>query len=195
MRVQTYVRKTKETNIRLRVNLDGKGDVRVATGVGFFDHMLKTLALHAGFDLALKAKGDLHVDQHHTVEDCGIALGEAILQALGDRKGINRAGYFCFPMDEALSIVAVDIAGRQYLVWSASFTKQRVGGLETDLVEEFFKGLAQGLKANLHLKIAYGKNEHHKIESMFKAVGKALKIAVHRDPRLLEMVPSTKGLL
>lgn len=194
-RIISHKRMTKETDISIYINLDGKGEADVSTGIGFFDHMLNSLALHAGFDLVLKAKGDLHIDQHHTVEDCGIALGESISKALGDKKGINRAGYFIFPMDEALSIVALDISGRQYLNWSATFNKDRVGELETDLVEEFFKGLAQGLKATLHMKIAYGKNEHHKIESMFKATAKALKIAVSRDKRLLDMIPSTKGVV
>lgn len=188
-------RATRETDIRIRVAIDGRGKVRVRTGIGFFDHMLTALALHGGIDLALDAKGDLHVDQHHLVEDCGIALGQALRQAIGDRKGIERTGFFAFPMEEALALAAVDLGGRPSLVCKATFRRFKVGDLESDTVPEFLRGLTRGLQADLHVVLPYGWNDHHKMEAVFKAVGKALKVAMSRDGRYRNLVPSTKGML
>lgn len=194
-RVAQVARKTRETAIRIRVALDGRGQVSADTGIGFFDHMLTALAMHAGFDLRLEAAGDLHVDQHHLVEDCGIVLGQAIAKALGDRRGIERTGYFAFPMEDALALAALDLSGRSSLVWRARFRRARVGELDTDLIAEFFRGMARGLAADLHVVIPYRTNDHHAAEAAFKAVGKALKLAVTRDGRYRGLVPSTKGLL
>jgi imidazoleglycerol-phosphate dehydratase len=188
-------RATKETDIRLALAVDGRGKVRVKTGIGFFDHMLSALALHGGLDLDLRARGDLHVDQHHLVEDCGIALGQALRQALGDRKGIERTGYFAFPMEESLALAAVDLGGRPSLVFQARFRRARVGDLETDTIPEFLRGLTRGLLADLHVHLPYGWNDHHKTEAIFKAVGKAMKLAMCRDGRYRGLVPSTKGML
>jgi imidazoleglycerol-phosphate dehydratase len=188
-------RATRETDIRVRVGLEGKGKVRVATGIGFFDHMLSALALHGGIDLDLAARGDLHVDQHHLVEDCGIVLGQAIRRALGDRKGIERTGFFAFPMEESLALAAVDLGGRPSLVCKARFRRARVGDLECDTIPEFLRGLTRGLQADLHVVLPYGWNDHHKMEALFKAVGKALKVAVSRDRRYRGLVPSTKGMI
>ena len=195
LRKGTVTRATKETDIRVRVAIDGRGKVRVGTGIGFFDHMLTALALHGGMDLDLQAKGDLHVDQHHVVEDCGIALGQALRQALGDRKGIERTGFFAFPMEESLALAAVDLAGRPSLVCKARFRRFKVGDLESDTLPEFLRGLTRGLQADLHVVLPYGWNDHHKMEAVFKAVGKALKVAMSRDGRYKGLVPSTKGML
>jgi imidazoleglycerol-phosphate dehydratase len=188
-------RATRETDIRVRVAIDGRGAVRVATGIGFFDHMLSALALHGGLDLDLRARGDLHVDQHHLVEDCGIALGQALRKALGDRRGIERAGFFAFPMEEALALAAVDLGGRPSLVCRTRFRRFRVGDLECDTLPEFLRGLTRGLLADVHVALPYGWNDHHKMEAVFKALGKALKVAVSRDGRYRGLVPSTKGML
>ncbi len=188
-------RETRETDVKVTLALEGRGRVRVATGLGFFDHMLSALALHGGIDLDLQARGDLHVDQHHLVEDCGIALGQALRQALGDRKGIERTGFFVFPMEESLATAAVDLAGRPALVFKAHFRRARVGDLETDTIPEFLRGLTRGLLADLHVVLPYGWNDHHKAEAIFKAVGKALKVAMSRDGRYRGLVPSIKGVI
>src|SRR5438876_6263121 len=188
-------RKTNETDIRLKLNLDGRGNAHVATGIRFFDHMLELLARHGGFDLRIKATGDLDVDQHHTVEDLGLALGEAVSQALGNRKGINRAGYFVMPMDETLAVAAIDLGGRPHAAVDLKVKVLRVGDLQTELVHDFFEGFAIGARANVHLKVLYGRSSHHKIEAVFKAFARALRVAVAKDARLARMLPSTKGLL
>jgi imidazoleglycerol-phosphate dehydratase len=195
MRTATINRKTNETDIRLKLNLDGRGQYRVTTGIGFFDHMLELFARHGGFDLTLACQGDLHVDQHHTVEDVGIALGEAFEQALGDKKGLWRAGYFVMPMDETLGVVAVDFGGRAAAVIETKVRTRRVGDLEAELVTDFFEGFARGARANVHAKVLYGRSNHHKIEALFKAFARALRVACSRDRRLAKMLPSTKGLL
>ncbi len=194
-RVATLRRETRETDIRLRLVLDGRGRVRVQTGIGFFDHMLAALALHGGMDLDLRARGDLHVDQHHLVEDCGIALGQALRGALGDRKGIERTGYFAFPMEESLALAALDLGGRPSLVYRARFRRAFVGDLESDTISEFLRGFTRGAQADLHVVLPYGWNDHHKAEAIFKAVGKAIKLAASRDGRYRGIVPSTKGML
>lgn len=187
-------RETTETRVRVRVELEGEGRADVATGVGFLDHMLELLAAHALFDLEVEADGDLHVDEHHTVEDVGIVLGQALSRALGERRGIRRYG-FLLPMDESLARVAVDLGGRSYLVFRAEFGREKVGDLPTELVEDFLKALADHLEANLHVTVEYGRNAHHKIEAIFKALGRALRAAVEQDPRLGRELPSTKGTL
>jgi imidazoleglycerol-phosphate dehydratase len=188
-------RKTAETNIRLRLNLDGQGRYAISTGIRFLDHMLELFTRHGGFDLNLQAKGDLEVDQHHTVEDIGIALGEAVKQALGSKRGINRAGYFVMPMDESLALAAVDLSGRPYLAFHAPIRARLVGDLQTELLEDFFHGFASSAGANVHLKVAYGRSSHHIVEGLFKAFGRALRFACSRDTRLKRQLPSTKGLL
>jgi imidazoleglycerol-phosphate dehydratase len=188
-------RRTSETSIAVSLDLDGRGRVSASTGIGFFDHMLSAMAMHAGFGLALEAAGDLRVDQHHLVEDCGIVIGQAAARALGDRRGIERTGFFAFPMEDALALAAIDLSGRAALRWRARFRRARVGELETDLLPEFFRGLARGLGADLHVVVPYRANDHHAAEAVFKAVGKALKLAVARDGRYRHLVPSTKGLL
>src|SRR6059036_1297527 len=188
-------RKTNETDIRLKLNLDGRGSAHVATGIRFLDHMLELLARHGGFDLRVNARGDLDVDQHHTVEDLGIALGEAVSQALGTRRGINRAGYFVMPMDETLAVAAVDLGGRPHAVVDLAVKVVRVGDLQTELVHDFFEGFAIGARANVHVKVMYGRSSHHKIEAVFKAFARALRVACAKDRRLRGMLPSTKGLL
>jgi imidazoleglycerol-phosphate dehydratase len=188
-------RKTAETNIRLRLNLDGQGRYAISTGIRFLDHMLELFTRHGGFDLNLQAKGDLDVDQHHTVEDIGIALGEAVKQALGSKRGINRAGYFVMPMDESLALAAVDLSGRPYLAFHAPIRARLVGDLQTELLEDFFHGFASSARANVHLKVAYGRSSHHIVEGLFKAFGRALRFACSRDARLKRQLPSTKGLL
>jgi len=187
-------RQTKETAIRVAVNLDGSGEASVATGVGFLDHMLQLLAGHSLIDLDIEAAGDLQVDEHHTVEDVGITLGMALAEALGERRGIRRYG-FLLPMDEALARVALDLGGRPFVVFEADFSRDRVGDLSTELVEDFVRGLAQHLGANIHIRVEYGRNDHHKIEAIFKALGRALRAAIERDPRLEDRIPSTKGVL
>jgi imidazoleglycerol-phosphate dehydratase len=194
-RTSTVRRNTKETQIVLRLNLDGRGKASVFTGIPFFDHMLDLVTRHGGFDLRLAAKGDLHVDQHHTVEDVGIALGEAVNAALGNKKGILRAGYFLMPMDETLAAAAVDFGGRSFCVIKARFSAKRVGDFQTELVEDFFQGFAQAARANVHLRILYGRSSHHQVEALFKAFARALRFAVSRDKRLRNVLPSTKELL
>jgi imidazoleglycerol-phosphate dehydratase len=188
-------RKTNETDIRLTLNLDGRGKARIATGIRFFDHMLDLVARHAAFDLAIDARGDLDVDQHHTVEDVGIALGEALRNAVGNKKGILRAGYFLMPMDETLAAAAVDLGGRPFCVVKAKIAAKRVGDFQTELTEDFFQGFAQAAKANVHLRALYGRSSHHQVEAIFKAFARALRFAVSRDLRLRHVLPSTKGLL
>jgi len=188
-------RKTSETDIRLRLNLDGRGQSRVRTGIRFFDHMLELVARHGGFDLDVEARGDLDVDQHHTVEDVGIVLGEAVLKALGSKRGILRAGYFLMPMDETLAAAAIDLSGRPYCVCRAKIAARRVGDFQTELLEDFFQGFAQSARANVHLRVLYGRSSHHQVEAIFKAFSRALRFAVSRDRRLRRVLPSTKGLL
>lgn len=194
-RIATIRRNSKETEIQLRLDLDGRGKAEISTGVRFFDHMLDLLARHGGFDLRLQAKGDLDVDQHHTVEDVGIALGEAVNAALGSKKGILRAGYFLMPMDETLAAAAVDLGGRAFCVVKARFSAKRVGDFQTELLEDFFQGFAQAARANIHLRVLYGRSSHHQVEAVFKAFARALRFAVSRDKRLRNVLPSTKELL
>lgn len=194
-RTATLRRKTNETDIRIRLNLDGRGSSRVSTGIRFFDHMLELVARHGAFDLTLQAQGDLEVDQHHTVEDTGIVLGEAVLKALGTKRGILRAGYFLMPMDETLAAAAVDFGGRPFCVCNAKISARRVGDFQTELTEDFFQGFAQAARANVHLRALYGRSSHHQVEAMFKAFARALRFAVARDKRLRHVLPSTKGLL
>jgi imidazoleglycerol-phosphate dehydratase len=188
-------RQTKETGIKVRLVLDGRGRYQVSTGIRFLDHMLELVARHGGFDLDVDAKGDLDVDQHHTVEDLGIALGEAVSAALGSRLGINRAGYFVMPMDETLGVAAIDLSGRPRAVVDLRLKVQRVGDLQSELLTDFFEGFAQGARANVHLKVLYGRSSHHQIEALFKAFARALRMACSRDRRLAKVMPSTKGLL
>jgi imidazoleglycerol-phosphate dehydratase len=194
-RTASIERSTKETKVRLRLNLEGRGKSDISTGIPFFDHMLDLVARHGGFDLRLKARGDLHVDQHHTVEDVGIALGEAVRTALGSKRGILRAGYFLMPMDETLAAAAVDLGGRPFCVVKAKFSAGRVGDFQTELVEDFFQAFAQSARANVHLRVLYGRSSHHQVEALFKAFARALRFAVARDKRLRHVLPSTKELL
>ena len=195
MRSSNVQRDTKETQIKANLRIEGRGRYEVSTGIRFFDHMLELFTRHGGFDLRLKATGDLDVDQHHTVEDVGIVLGEAVLKALGDRKGINRAGYFVMPMDETLAVVAIDLSGRPHSVVDLKVRVRMVGDLQTELVHDFFDGFATGARANVHAKVLYGRSSHHHIEAVFKAFARALRVACARDARLAAMLPSTKGLL
>jgi len=190
-----FDRRTTETTIRGRLVIDGHGRYNVRTGIRFFDHMLELFTRHGGFDLALDATGDLDVDQHHTVEDVGIVLGESVLKALGDRKGINRAGYFVMPMDETLGVAAVDLSGRPHAVVDLKVRAKMVGDLQSELVHDFFDGFASGARANVHVKVLYGRSSHHRVEAVFKAFARALRVACARDTRLAKMLPSTKGLL
>jgi imidazoleglycerol-phosphate dehydratase len=194
-RTATIHRKTNETNIRLAINLDGRGKSKISTGIRFFDHMLDLLARHGAFDLKIDARGDLDVDQHHTVEDVGIALGEAVLKALGTKRGILRAGYFLMPMDETLAAAAIDLGGRPYCVVNARIAATHVGGFQVELMDDFFQGFAQSARANVHLRSLYGRSSHHQVEAIFKAFARALRFAVSRDKRLRSVLPSTKGLL
>jgi len=194
-RSATIRRKTAETDIRLRLVLDGHGKSRVQTGIRFFDHMLDLVARHGAFDLEINARGDLDVDQHHTVEDVGIALGEAVREALGSKRGILRAGYFLMPMDETLAAVAIDLSGRPHCIVNAKIRAQRVGDFTVEVLEDFFQGFAQASRANVHLRCLYGRSSHHQIEAMFKAFARALRFAVSRDLRLKNVLPSTKELL
>ena len=194
-RTATIHRKTNETDIRLKLNLDGRGKARITTGIRFFDHMLELVARHGAFDLDLTARGDLGVDQHHTVEDVGISLGEAVRKTLGSKLGILRAGYFLMPMDETLAAAAVDLGGRPYCVVNAKIAAKRVGDFQIELLEDFFQGFAQAARANVHLRALYGRSSHHQIEAIFKAFARALRFAVSRDKRLRQVLPSTKGLL
>ena len=188
-------RRTSETQITARLAIEGQGRYDVSTGIRFLDHMLELVARHGGFDLTLHARGDLDVDQHHTVEDIGIVLGEAVSKALGSRRGINRAGYFIMPMDETLGIAAIDLGGRVHTVVDLKLRVRRVGDLQAELVHDFFDGFAQGARANVHLKVLYGRSSHHQIEALFKAFGRALRVACSRDKQLGRILPSTKELL
>src|SRR5258705_12594384 len=195
IRKASVERITKETQIRGSLTIDGQGTYQISTGIRFFDHMLELFAKHGGFDLKLRANGDLDIDQHHTVEDVGITLGQLFAKALGDRKGINRAGYFVLPMDETLAVVAVDLGGRPALVYK-DLVKVRLGGdLQTEVVEDFFGGFVNHAGANLHAKGLYGRPNHHKIEAIFKCFARAMKYACSTDKRLRDQLPSTKGLL
>jgi imidazoleglycerol-phosphate dehydratase len=195
IRKSSLERTTKETSIRLALTIDGKGSYKVSTGIRFFDHMLELFAHHGGFDLELKASGDLDVDQHHTVEDVGIALGQVFAKALGSKKGILRAGYFVMPMDETLGLAAVDFSGRTAAVIDTKVKTRLVGDLQSELVFDFFEGFARGANANVHLKTLYGRSNHHKIEALFKAFARAIRAACWRDKRMARLLPSTKGLL
>ena len=185
MRRAVIDRHTRETHIRVRLGIEGKGRYDVRTGIRFLDHMLELMTRHGAFDLEVRAAGDLDVDQHHTVEDLGIALGEAVSKALGTRRGINRAGYFIMPMDETLGVAAVDLA----------LQVERVGDLQSELIYDFFEGFAQGVRGNVHVKVLYGRSSHHHVEAVFKAFGRALRVACSRDKQLARTLPSTKGLL
>ena len=189
------IRNTPETKIELHLVIEGRGQYKVSTGIRFFDHMLELFTRHGGFDLDLTCKGDLDVDQHHTVEDVGIALGESFARAIGDKRGINRAGYFLMPMDETLAIAAIDLSGRTAYAVDTKVRTRLVGDLQSELVTDFFEGFARGAQANVHVKTMYGRSNHHKIEAIFKAFARALRVAVSRDTQLAEMLPSTKGLL
>jgi imidazoleglycerol-phosphate dehydratase len=188
-------RNTKETRIKASLKIEGLGVYNISTGIRFFDHMLELFAKHGGFDLSIKADGDLDVDQHHTVEDVGIVLGELFAKALGDRKGINRAGYFVQTMDETLAVVALDLGGRPALVYKDRVKVRVVGDLQTELVQDFFDGFVNKAGANVHLKVLYGRSNHHKIEAIFKCFARAMKYACSKDARLKDQLPSTKGLL
>jgi imidazoleglycerol-phosphate dehydratase len=188
-------RETKETKIEVSVNLDGAGKSSIATGIGFFDHMLEQLAKHSLIDITVKAKGDLHIDGHHTAEDTGIALGQALKEAVGDKKGIRRYGHFDLVMDEARSNVALDLSNRPYLIWGATFTVEKLGEMDTELFQEFFNALAHAGGITLHVENRCGSNNHHIIESIFKAFAKALRMALEIDPRASDQLPSTKGSL
>lgn len=194
-RTAAVERFTAETRIELRLLIDGEGQYRVSTGIRFFDHMLELFTRHGAFNLDLNCKGDLDVDQHHTVEDVGIALGEAFDRALGDKRGILRAGYFLMPMDETLAIAAVDLSGRAAFAVETKVRTRLVGDLQAELVTDFFEGFARGARANIHVKVMYGRSSHHKIEAIFKAFARALRAACSRDKQLRAVLPSTKGLL
>jgi imidazoleglycerol-phosphate dehydratase len=195
MRKASIQRDTKETQIRGRLTIEGQGKYQISTGIRFFDHMLELFTKHGGFNLELIASGDLDVDQHHTVEDVGIVLGQLFAKALGDRRGINRAGYFVLPMDETLAVVAVDMGGRPALVYKDLVKTRLVGDLQTELVEDFFGGFVNHAGANLHAKVLYGRSNHHKIEAIFKCFARAMRYACAKDARLKKQLPSTKGLL
>jgi imidazoleglycerol-phosphate dehydratase len=195
MRRAVIHRQTRETDIRVSLAIEGKGRYRISTGIRFLDHMLELAARHGAFDLTIDAKGDLDVDQHHTVEDVGIALGDAFSKALGSRRGINRAGYFLMPMDETLGVAAIDLGGRPHVVTDLNVRARHVGDLQTELIHDFFEGFGQGARANVHLKVMYGRSSHHRVEAVFKAFARALRVACARDRQLARMLPSTKGLL
>ena len=195
MRSATVRRDTRETRISGALKIEGHGKYEISTGIRFFDHMLELFAKHGGFDLKLRADGDLDVDQHHTVEDVGIVLGQLFSKALGDRKGINRAGYFVMPMDETLAVVALDLGGRPALVYRDLVKVRLVGDLQAELVEDFFSGFVNHAGANLHARVLYGRSSHHKIEAVFKCFARAMKYACSQDARLKDQLPSTKGLL
>jgi imidazoleglycerol-phosphate dehydratase len=195
MRSATVHRKTNETEIAVTLTLDGTGRYDVSTGIGFLDHMLEQLSRHSLMDLTVKATGDLHIDQHHTTEDTGIAIGEAFAKALGDRKGITRFGHAYAPMDETLTRVAIDISGRPFLVWKLAFTQPKLGELDTEMFEHWFHAFAGSAGITLHVENLYGRNNHHMIESTFKALARALRAAIAIDPRKADSVPSTKGTL
>ena len=193
-RTATITRNTRETQIRLELNLDGSGQGSWQTGVGFLDHMLELFTRHGAFDLKVEAKGDLQVDQHHTVEDVGICLGQAVKQALGDKQGIRRYGHFTLPMEETLATTAIDLSGRYYLAFEAAFDSPKIGDFDTELVEDFWQAFAANALCNLHILIHYGRNSHHKSEAIFKSAARALRMAAENDPRTTG-VPSTKGTL
>ena len=195
MRRAVINRKTKETRIDVNLGLDGRGHYDIETGIRFLDHMLEQVSRHGALDVEIAASGDLDVDQHHSVEDLGIALGEAVAKALGSRRGINRAGYFIMPMDETLAVAAIDLSGRTHAVVDLKLRVRRVGDLQAELVHDFFEGFAQGARANVHLKVLYGRSSHHQVEALFKAFARALRVACSRDRRLGKIMPSTKGLL
>jgi imidazoleglycerol-phosphate dehydratase len=195
MRRGVIDRTTTETHIQARLNLDGRGRYDVRSGIRFLDHMLELFARHGAFDLTLHARGDLDVDQHHTVEDVGIVLGEAVSAALGNRRGINRAGYFVMPMDETLAVAAIDLGGRVHAAVDLKLRVKRVGDLQAELIPDFFDGFAQAVRGNVHVKVLYGRSSHHHVEAVFKAFARALRVAVARDKRMARMLPSTKGLL
>lgn len=195
MRRSRLSRVTRETRIDVRLTLEGRGRYDVTTGIRFLDHMLELVSRHGAFDLVMRADGDLDVDQHHTVEDVGVALGEAVSRALAGRRGINRAGYFVMPMDETLAVAAIDFGGRPHAVVDLRLRVARVGDLQAELVHDFFEGFAQGARANVHVKVLYGRSSHHQIEAIFKAFGRALRVACAKDRQLGRMLPSTKGLL
>ena len=195
MRRAVVDRRTTETRVQVRLNLDGTGRYDVGTGIRFLDHMLELVARHGAFDLSMSVKGDLDVDAHHTVEDAGIGLGDAVARALGTKRGINRAGYFLMPMDETLAVAAIDFSGRPFSVLDLPVKATKVGDLPTELVQDFFEGFAAAARANVHLKVLYGRSSHHQIEAVFKAFARALRVACARDRRLARMLPSTKGLL
>jgi len=195
MRTANVTRKTKETDVSVSVDLDGSGRAEIGTGIGFLDHMLTALARHALFDLSVQAKGDLHIDAHHTTEDVGIVLGRALNQALGDKRGIARFGQALVPMDEALVEAAIDLSGRPFLAWSVAFERDRIGAMDTELFEEFFRSFATNALMTLHLTQKAGSNAHHVAEACFKATARALRMAVGPDPRLGDAIPSTKGSL
>jgi imidazoleglycerol-phosphate dehydratase len=194
-RVATVERKTKETAIKATVNLDGTGQYKVSTGIGFLDHMLEQLSRHSLVDLALEAKGDLHIDNHHTTEDTGIVIGEAVSKALGDRAGIRRYGDALIPMDETLTRVALDASNRPYLIWKVAFSRPKLGEMDTELFKEWFQAFAQSAGLTLHIENIYGENNHHIVESCYKGLARALRQALELDPRKLDAVPSTKGTL
>jgi imidazoleglycerol-phosphate dehydratase len=195
MRKAAIERKTNETTVAVSIDLDGTGSYDIQTGIGFFDHMLEQLARHSLIDITLKAQGDLHIDQHHTVEDCGIALGQAFARALGEKRGIARYAHACLPMDEALTRVAVDISGRPYLVWKVRFPTDKIGAMDTELFREWFQAFAQHAGITLHVETLYGENAHHIAESCYKGLAKVLKAAVAVEPRSRDAIPSTKGSL
>ncbi|MFH1306559.1 MAG: imidazoleglycerol-phosphate dehydratase HisB [Candidatus Micrarchaeota archaeon] len=195
MRNAKISRKTKETNISVRLNIDGKGKYKIKTPIGFLTHMFESFSKHGLFDITMNATGDVKVDQHHTVEDCGIALGQAFRKALGEKKGINRAGYFVYPMDDALAVVAIDLSDRPYLQFDTKFKRRFCGELDTDLLEDFFYAFAVNSASNIVVRTPYGKNDHHKIEAIFKAFAKAMKMACSTDPRAKGSMPSTKGVI
>jgi imidazoleglycerol-phosphate dehydratase len=195
MRSATIDRKTRETQVRMQLKIDGRGRGDIRTGVRFLDHMLELVARHGAFDLTVRATGDLDVDQHHLVEVAGITLGEAFAKALGSKRGINRAGYFVMPMDETLAVAAIDLSGRPLAVVDLRLKVKRVGDLQSELVQDFFEGFAAAARANVHVKVLYGRSSHHQIEAIFKAFARALRVAASRDTRMARMLPSTKGLL
>jgi imidazoleglycerol-phosphate dehydratase len=195
MRTATISRKTSETSIDVTVNLDGTGAYAISTGIGFFDHMLEQLSRHGLIDMDVKTIGDLHIDQHHTVEDTGIAIGEAVKQALGEKRGIRRYAEALSPMDETLTRVALDISGRPFLVWKTEFSQKRLGEMDTEMFEHFFHSFAQAAGITLHIETLYGQNNHHIAESAFKGLARALRTAVEIDPRKADAIPSTKGTL
>jgi len=195
MRKALFERDTKETKIKAEVNLDGTGQSEIETPINFLNHMLEAFSKHSLIDLTIVAQGDMEIDQHHTIEDLGIVLGKAIKKALGDKRGINRAGFFIYPMDESLATVAIDIGGRPYVQYSAEFTRRFCGDLDTDLIEHFFQSFSNAMGLNLVIKLEAGKNDHHKLEAIFKALAKAMKMAVEIDPRQADSIPSTKGAI